>query len=195
MFFELTKDEAGLALDAPMVERTANRMDEAAFQDFYTETAPKFGGYIRRAAKDPALAEDVVQEAFLKFLRTCPPGLDDRQQRAYLYRTGISLLTDHWRRARRERLWSLLTPFKEAAPTPASDELGSDMQQIFARLKPQEQTLLWMAYVEGFDHREIATALQLGEKSVRVLLFRARKKMGGLLTDCGFSPHQSEPRP
>src|SRR5262249_42105609 len=111
MFFELTKNEAGLALDAPMVERTANRMDEAAFHAFYSNTAPKFGGYIRRVAKAPPLHEDRVQEAFLKFLRTCPPGLDDRQQRAYLYRTGISLLTDHWRHAKRERLWNLLTPF------------------------------------------------------------------------------------
>ena len=62
------------------------------------------------------------------------------------------------------------------------------MSRIFEQLKPQEQSLLWLAYVEGFDHREIALALQLTEKSVRVLLFRARKKLAGILTEKGFGP-------
>jgi RNA polymerase sigma-70 factor, ECF subfamily len=176
----VAENDAEMVRCAALAQRGANRMDEAAFEAFYSETAAKFAGYLRRAARNPALAEDVFQEAFLRFLRTCPPGLDDRQQRAYLYRTGMSLLTDHWRRAKRERLWNLLTPFQEASPE--RSELGQDTKEVFAKLKPQEQVLLWMAYVEGFDHREIAAALQLAEKSVRVLLFRARKKMAGMLT-------------
>jgi RNA polymerase sigma-70 factor (ECF subfamily) len=57
---------------------------------------------------------------------------------------------------------------------------------VFARLKPQEQSLLWLAYVEGFDHREIAIALQLRERSVRVLLFRARRRLASLLGEQGI---------
>jgi RNA polymerase sigma-70 factor (ECF subfamily) len=52
---------------------------------------------------------------------------------------------------------------------------------VFAQLKPQEQSLLWLAYVEGFDHREIASTLQLKEGSIRVLLFRARKRLADML--------------
>ena len=48
--------------------------------------------------------------------------------------------------------------------------------------------LLWLAYVEGFDHREIALALRVNQKSVRVLLFRARKKLAGILTSQGIGP-------
>jgi RNA polymerase sigma-70 factor (ECF subfamily) len=40
---------------------------------------------------------------------------------------------------------------------------------------------LWLAYFEGFDHGEIAAALGLREKSVRVLLFRARRKLALIL--------------
>jgi RNA polymerase sigma-70 factor (ECF subfamily) len=58
---------------------------------------------------------------------------------------------------------------------------------VFGSLKPQEQSLLWLAYVEGFDHREIASALQLKEGSIRVLLFRARKKLAGILRKRGVS--------
>src|ERR1051325_6220188 len=148
----LGEDLAGTDVSV-LPKRATNQMDEAAFQAFYSATAPKFSGYIRRAAKDSTLAEDIVQDAFLKFLRTCPAGLEERQQRAYLYRTGISLLTDHWRRARRERLWTLFTRFREVSPhaesqhalTAESGDMGAEMRQIFSRLKPQEQALLWMA--------------------------------------------------
>ena len=184
----VARSEAEMAESSPLEERTANRMDEAAFQTFYRETAAKFAGYVRRAAKDAALAADIFQEALLRFLRTCPSGLDARQKRAYLYRTGMSLLTDHWRRAKRERLWNLLWPSHEAVSD--TGEMGHDMKEIFAKLKPQEQALLWLAYVEGFDHREIASALQLREGSVKVLLFRARKRLARILSEHGLGPQE-----
>jgi DNA-directed RNA polymerase specialized sigma24 family protein len=42
--------------------------------------------------------------------------------------------------------------------------------------------------VEGCDHREIASAVGVKEKSVRVLLFRARKALSNLLQRAGFGP-------
>jgi len=59
--------------------------------------------------------------------------------------------------------------------------LRIDMARVFGQLKAQQRQLMWMAYVEGADHREIAAALNLGERSVRVLLHRARRKLAGLL--------------
>jgi RNA polymerase sigma-70 factor (ECF subfamily) len=44
-----------------------------------------------------------------------------------------------------------------------------------------ERSLLWLAYVEGSEHREIAAALGLKQKSIRVLLFRARQKFAQIL--------------
>ncbi len=160
------------------------RMDEAAFQDFYSEIAPKLWGYIRRAASDAALADDILQETFHKFLRTELPELERHQLKAYLYRTASSLLADHWRRLKRERRWSLESLFG-AKPVEGPAQ-GGDALRLFERLKPQEQALLWLAYVEGFDHREVATALELREKSVRVLLFRARNRLASLLTEQGI---------
>ena len=58
---------------------------------------------------------------------------------------------------------------------------GDDMTEAFGELKPQQRSLLWLAYVEGFDHREIADAAGVKEKSVKVLLFRARKALAGIL--------------
>jgi RNA polymerase sigma-70 factor (ECF subfamily) len=48
-------------------------------------------------------------------------------------------------------------------------------------LKPRERELLWLAYVEGMNHAEVAAATGLRVISVRMLLFRARRKAAELL--------------
>jgi RNA polymerase sigma-70 factor (ECF subfamily) len=186
----------------------ARRMDEAAFQVFYAKTAPGLRGYLRRASGNEALADDILQECYLRFLRADLLQFRDVQFRdiqfrdaefkgvhngvtradaplkAYLYKIASSLLVDHWRRVKRERRWSLWNFLGgEPATNPKSE---SDAMRFFRRLKPQEQLLLWLAYVEGFEHREIAAALRLKEKSVRVVLFRARKKLARTLEEAGL---------
>jgi RNA polymerase sigma-70 factor (ECF subfamily) len=176
----------------------AGRMDSAAFQVFYAKTAPALRGYIRRASGNEALADDILQESYLRFLRADLFQFRDAQFRgaqnevtrsdaplkAYLYKIASSLLVDHWRRLKRERRWSLWNFLGGEPVTHPKSE--NDSMRFFRQLKPQEQLLLWLAYVEGFEHREIAAALRLKEKSVRVVLFRARKKLARMLEDAGL---------
>jgi RNA polymerase sigma-70 factor (ECF subfamily) len=199
--------EDSAAQDLTAAESAAapvQRMDAAAFQVFYAKTAPGLRGYVRRASGNEALADDILQESYLRFLRADLSQFRDAQFRdaqprdaqfnnvthadaplkAYLYKIASSLLIDHWRRVKRERRWSLWNFLGgEPVTNPKSE---SDAMRFFRRLKPQEQLLLWLAYVEGFDHREIAAALRLKEKSVRVVLFRARKKLARTLEDAGL---------
>jgi RNA polymerase sigma-70 factor, ECF subfamily len=167
--------------DAPL----RSRMDEAAFQLFYRATAPTLRSYIQRVSGDKALADDLLQDTFFRFLRADLPPMQSFQMKAYLYRTANSLLVDHWRRLKRERRWSLANFFE--TETAADSKPGGEVMSIFSSLKPRERSLLWLAYVEGFDHREVAMALDLSEGSVRVLLFRARRKLAGLLRKHGIT--------
>ena len=194
--------EDSAAQDLTAAESAAapvRRMDAAAFQVFYAKTAPGLRGYIRRASGNEALAEDILQESYLRFLRADLFQFRDAQFRnaqfsnvtradaplkAYLYKIASSLLVDHWRRLKRERRWSLWNFLGGEPVTHPKSE--SDSMRFFRQLKPQEQLLLWLAYVEGFEHREIAAALRLKEKSVRVVLFRARKKLARTLEEAGL---------
>jgi RNA polymerase sigma-70 factor (ECF subfamily) len=180
--FAITEGGSSMAEDRPLHQR----MDEAAFQTFYRETAPMLRSYIRRALGDAALADDILQETFYRFLRAQLPALERFQMKAYLYRTASSLLSDHWRRLKREQRWNLGRLFGGESAKDEGARQGGGAMLLFARLKPQQQTLLWLAYVEGFDHREVAAAMHLKEKSVRVLLFRARKKLAAMLSQEGF---------
>jgi RNA polymerase sigma-70 factor (ECF subfamily) len=55
------------------------------------------------------------------------------------------------------------------------------------RLKPRERELLWLGHVERFSHKEIAEILGLKSGSIRLLLFRARKKLGAMLEESNRS--------
>jgi RNA polymerase sigma-70 factor (ECF subfamily) len=164
-------------------------MDEAAFQSFYRRTAPALRSYIRLICADAALADDLLQESFYRLLRADVKELNEFQTRAYLYKVAISLVSDHWRRLKRERRWSETIVVRNQEPQ--NLDLTHDMTRVFRQLKPQQQTLLWLAYVEGFDHREIAAVLGMKEKSVRVVLFRARKELGDVLREKDLAPRET----
>lgn len=189
MFWELHLPERTLASHAAKATKRAaapSDMNEAAFEMFYAGCARPLWAYLNRVSGSAHLADDLLQETFYRFLRARNvPHLDDAGAKSYLYKIATNLLNDHFRQRKREHTWFADEPFDEATtqtPTNAANEfLGADMAQVFERLKPQERSLLWLAYVEGYDHKEIAAVLDLKEKSVRVLLFRARQNLAGLL--------------
>ncbi len=161
-------------------------MDQAAFRSFYQQTAPALRAYIARSTGSVDAANDILQDVFMRFLVKAPPALTDAQMRGYLYRTAETLIVDRWRRRKRERSRDLAAArLRDETVRP---ELGDDIDRAFCELKPQQRSLLWMAYVEELDHREIAAATGLKEKSVRVLLSRARKALAGVLHRFGLRP-------
>lgn len=162
-------------------EAILRTMTEATFEAIYEKTARPLQSYVARVSGNAALADDIVQETFLRYLRS-PIAADDAGIKSYLYKIATNLTNDHFRRMQREnrwRLFSTIEPASEIVYDTFSEE--TDMTRVFKSLKPQERALLWLAYVEGYEHREIAAVLNLSAASVKVLLFRARRKLAGLL--------------
>jgi RNA polymerase sigma-70 factor (ECF subfamily) len=155
-------------------------MDEAAFQSFYADTARPLRAYVARTLGDVGQADDIVQESFLRLLRMPGAPEDAVQLRKLAFRIASNLMADEWRRRKRASTHGERT----ALPAGRSDDpvLRLDMTRVFGQLTPGQRQMMWLSYVEGADHREIAGALGLREGSVRVLLHRARKKLASLLT-------------
>jgi RNA polymerase sigma-70 factor (ECF subfamily) len=63
----------------------------------------------------------------------------------------------------------------------ADAERRTDLGRAMARLRPREREMLWLAYAQGSNHRDIAGTLGVKTESVRLLLFRARRKLADLL--------------
>ena len=165
--------------------------DAESFEAFYERTHGGLWRYLRRVGGDPSLADDLVQESYLRFLRQTRLPQDSRQQTAYLYTIASNLLHDRWRKSQRQQERNR---FELAQPReiPETTGLGRDLNVAFDELSQRDRALLWLAYVEGYDHREIATVLGLASASIRVLLFRARKRAAQILRQNGLGPEAME---
>jgi len=154
------------------------RLDEAAFAAFHARTWRALRAYVYRVVGNASDADDIVQEAFLRMLRADVPSGDEEHLRRYLYRVASNLLVDRWRHRRHEQDESMM-PDPVSHPPRYEDDAA--VAQIFAELKPRDRALLWLAYVEGESHDEIASSLGVGRRGVRVMLFRARRRLRDLL--------------
>ena len=162
-------------------------MNEAQFEAFYRKTAGSIWSYIFRMTGDPATADDLLQKTFLGFLRANPTFESDEHARRYAFRAATNLALDHFRETKRDRV-RLDSLMPRAASIVDRGELRYDLSRLFAELKPRERALLWLAHVEEAGHDEIGQALGVKSGSVRVLLFRARKRLAELLSKAGIGP-------
>jgi RNA polymerase sigma-70 factor, ECF subfamily len=155
-------------------------MDEQAFVSFYAGTVRSLRAYVARALGDLTQVDDIVQDSYLRLLRMPAAPSDPQELRPLLFRIASNLMSDEWRRRRRAVHAAETDPPASAAPPPDVPQ-RLDMIRVFQQLKPQQRQMMWLAYVEGADHREIGQALGLREGSVRVLLHRARRKLASLI--------------
>jgi RNA polymerase sigma-70 factor (ECF subfamily) len=180
---------AQLLSDARTRSGKPGPVDDARFEVFYRRTAGGLWSYLYRMTGDAAVADDLLQKSFFRFLRANPALASEEHMRRWMFRTATNLALDHFRETKRERARFEDQPHGAAAPpTEAREQLRYDMMKTFSELKPRERALLWLAHVEEAGHEDIGDALGLKTESVKVLLFRARKRLGDLLTKKGLAP-------
>lgn len=145
-------------------------MTEDEFAALYHATAGPVWRYLSRVSRRRDVADDLLQEAYLRFLGSQRTALSTVEAKLYLFRIASNLLHDRWRR--REDLKGELE--LEGDPMVTTADNAVDALRVLERLKPRSRELLCLAYLEGMSHREIAKVTGLGALSVRVLLSRAR---------------------
>jgi RNA polymerase sigma-70 factor (ECF subfamily) len=156
-------------------------MDSDAFAGFYERSARSLWAYLARVSGDPALADDLMQESYVRFLCAAHPQDGEVAARRYLFRIGTNLLRDHWRRPRSASIEEIPEEFFAASGNSAQADSQAMLGPAMAQLRPRDRQLLWLAYAEGYSHREIAEITGLASASIRLLLFRARRKIARLL--------------
>jgi RNA polymerase sigma-70 factor (ECF subfamily) len=180
---DLTLTELQRIAAAGETADVAFQMDEDAFRAFYDRTARGLCAYLSRLTGDRQLAEDLLQEAYYRFLRARRPYESEAHRRNSLFRIATNLVTDTWRKP---SMTTLPEECDLGALQVGHDSASravdrTDVRRALARLKPRERALLWLAYAQGASHREIADVLGLKTGSIKLLLFRARRKMANLL--------------
>jgi RNA polymerase sigma-70 factor (ECF subfamily) len=171
-------------------------MDEDAFRGFYDRNARGVWAYLSRVTGDRQLADDLLQEAFYRFLRaasTAPAGQErydsDAHRRNSLYRIATNLATDARRRnftrpaasVSGDDVERLADRGRAGGDHGARTDTRTDVNRAMSQLRPRDRAMLWMAYAEGASHDEIAGVVGVQRSSMKLLLFRARRRMAKLL--------------
>ena len=157
-------------------------MDEDAFRAFYDRTSRALWGYLSRTSGDRQVADDLLQECYYRLLKSSVAFESENHRRNYLYRIATNLVRDTKRGNRPlfadgVDVGELEAPHG-APPTPPSAPMSGARWDGSSRASGRSSG---SRYAQGSSHSEIADVLGLKTGSVKPLLFRARRKLAGLL--------------
>jgi RNA polymerase sigma-70 factor (ECF subfamily) len=150
---------------------------DLAFRALFAERSAALHRYVSGVSGDPAMADDIVQECFVKLYRR---GEMPDDPRAWLVTVANNLLRDDRRRVSRRRRLTLTRgadlPLGGEVPPADAATLAAErvhgVRQALARLPLRDRQLLLLRH-EGYRYREIADALELTPSSIGTMLVRA----------------------
>jgi RNA polymerase sigma-70 factor, ECF subfamily len=159
---------------------------EALFRAHYQRVA----GILVRVVRDPARAEELAVEVFLKFARNpkaqgesaTGQNMAGQNIEAWLYRTAVRIGLDDLRRQSRRLHYESLLGFFAGSPAPAltpeeihaNSEERERVRRVLGSMARRQAELLLLRS-DGLSYAELASALHLNPASVGTLLSRAQQ--------------------
>jgi RNA polymerase sigma-70 factor (ECF subfamily) len=166
----------GQPLDPFTLER-ARRGDMAAFAAIYQRFGSACYNLALRVLGEPAAAEDIVQEVFLKMFSTLRGFRGEAPFGAWLKRMTANATIDVLRAHQRFRDDDAETLFA-ALPAPLAEaEQRTDAWSLLMRLPPRARAIVILHEVEGYTHKELAELFGQSESYSKSILARALKRL------------------
>lgn len=159
------------------------------FRDVYDAVFPVIIRVVFRITNDLDTAEEICQEAFIRYYTRMDQFPDADQAKYWLIRVSKNLALNAAKRAGRER-----RAYDRVGHEPKRVQIGGE--ELVLREESQEQvraalellpeklkTVLVMKEYGGLSYREIAKSLRISEGNVKVRVFRARERLSTLLKE------------
>jgi len=166
-------------------------MDFWKIYDQYYESVRKF---ILAYVKDEWVADDLIQETFIKVQKHLKSVKDPAKLSSWIFRIAYNLCHDHYRQSKRAALnqrtiQQEIVSFKEAVVQKKLEQqqMGECVQDKMDLLPPDYRSVLILSDIMAFSHKEIAEIMEISVANVKVRIHRARKKFRAILEDhCSF---------
>jgi RNA polymerase sigma-70 factor (ECF subfamily) len=146
------------------------------FEAMFRAQYGRIARVIARAVRDPARAEELAVEVFLKLWRNRQA--HGKNVEGWLYKAAVRKGLDELRRQTRRARYERLFGFGRQVPTPEDVRKVTDEREqvrlVLAILQPREAELLLLRS-HGLTYEELASALDLNPGSIGTLLSRAQK--------------------
>lgn len=150
----------------------------------YNQYADDIYRFLFVHVRSPELAEDLTADTFLKAWKQIDK-FDWKHARGWLYAIARNNLTDYWRKKRPE---SLPEDFDAVDDKPSHAEVLDKKMEMkravkaLAKLPEEMKSVVALRFLQGYSVRDTAEALDMSEANVRVVQYRALKKLRGVLS-------------
>ncbi len=165
-------------------------MDLFAIHDQYYHRVRRF---IRATVKNESVADDLVQETFIKIQESLDSLRDPEKISSWIFRIAYHLCQDHFRTLKRsstqEEIHDGLVSLEETPIQKKLEqgEMSRCVQDKLSLLPGRQRSVIIFADIMDFSHQEIAHILGLTVENVKVRLHRARKRLKAILEkECTF---------
>jgi RNA polymerase sigma-70 factor, ECF subfamily len=167
----------GLAVSTSWDRDAAHAFVEELFAKHHNE----IHAYLVRMLRDPELAADLTQDAFVKAYRAYDTLEASENARAWLYRIAHRVALDELRRRKIIRFLPFTGEHRGSAPSPEhlimDLRLSGDLQRALERIPERQRSALLLAELHDLTGLELAQALGVSHVAARALLTRARESL------------------
>lgn len=163
----------------------AGKFDTHALAEIYDLYSPRLYRYAMRLLGDASAAEDCVSETFSRFLKALQAGRGPCDYlQAYLFRTAHNLVADHYRRATPTVELDENLPQTDTTEGLTENNLcRSRVRAALHQLTEDQQQVVSLKFLEGWENEEIARALHKPVGAVKSLQHRALAQLQKILLD------------
>lgn len=154
--------------------------DREAYASLVAQHLSPIQAYSQRMTGNPASAEDITQEVFLRlWLKAAEFDASKARLTTWLHRMAHNLAIDHLRKRQREAPLEGVEDFESAA----DEETGDPRRvlQALMQLPERQRSALTLTYYQDLSNREVADIMGLGTRAVESLLVRARSALKKIL--------------
>jgi RNA polymerase sigma-70 factor (ECF subfamily) len=153
--------------------------DDAAFDEVYDFLAPRLYGFLVRQTREPAAAEDLLQQTMLKLHATRASFLEAADVLPWAFAIARRLFIDGYRRRKREIAHREAQALEEAGTAGGADDLLEakrailELDRQLALLPEGQRVVFELMTREGLSHREVAQILGTTTNAVKLRAHRA----------------------
>ena len=172
--------ELSLRQDAAM--SVSGRSPARAFvEELFARHHQEINAYLTRMLRDPELAADLAQDAFVKAYRAFETLEDPAHARAWLYQIAHRVALDELRRRKIIRFLPWTGESRGSSPSAEhlvmETRLSGELQRALGRIPERQRAALLLAEVHDLTGLELAAALGVSHVAARALLTRGRESL------------------
>jgi RNA polymerase sigma-70 factor (ECF subfamily) len=153
-------------------------------EHIWDEFAEKLGRFIRSRVADPASADDILQEVFLKIHKRLSQLQDPAKLQGWVYLIARNAIIDHYRTRKETVEVSASLPAEPTEAEPEVEELKAAFRRMIYGLPAHYREALLLTEFDGLTQQELAARVGISVSGAKSRVQRGRDQLRQMLSEC-----------